>query len=107
MTRIIWAKIKEQVFLKFFLLIHLNLWPKLVLPYLDLEIKYFDLGLPYRDQTNDQVTIDAAEAIKKYSVGIKCATITPDEDRVKGSFLKILKKIEFNFLKSLIWKKCG
>lgn len=72
MTRIIWAKIKEQ----------------LVLPYLDLEIKYFDLGLPYRDQTNDQVTIDAAEAIKKYNVGIKCATITPDEDRVKEFNLK-------------------
>ena len=47
------------------------------MPYLDLDIKYYDLGLPYRDQTNDQVTIDAAEAIKKYSVGIKCATITP------------------------------
>lgn len=57
---------------------------KLILPYLDLDIKYYDLGLPYRDQTNDQVTIDAANAIKKYNVGIKCATITPDEERVKG-----------------------
>ena len=47
------------------------------MPYLDLDMKYYDLGLPHRDQTNDQVTIDAAEAIKKYSVGIKCATITP------------------------------
>lgn len=47
------------------------------MPYLDLEIKYYDLGLPHRDATNDQVTIDAAEAIKKYNVGIKCATITP------------------------------
>ena len=56
MTRIIWDKIKE----------------KLVLPYLDIDIKYYDLGLPYRDQTNDQVTIDAANAIKKYNVGIKC-----------------------------------
>ena len=65
MTRIIWEKIKE----------------KLVLPYLDIDIKYYDLGLPYRDQTNDQVTIDAANAIKKYNVGIKCATITPDEAR--------------------------
>ena len=65
MTRIIWDKIKE----------------KLVLPYLDIDIKYYDLGLPYRDQTNDQVTIDAANAIKKYNVGIKCATITPDEAR--------------------------
>lgn len=57
---------------------------KLILPYLDVDIKYYDLGLPYRDQTNDQVTIDAANAIKKYNVGIKCATITPDEERVKG-----------------------
>jgi isocitrate dehydrogenase len=72
MTRIIWANIKE----------------KLILPYLDLDIKYYDLGLPYRDQTNDQVTIDAAEAIKKYNVGIKCATITPDEQRVEEFKLK-------------------
>jgi isocitrate dehydrogenase len=49
-----------------------------------IDCKYYDLGLPYRDQTNDQVTIDSAEAIKKYNVGIKCATITPDEERVKG-----------------------
>jgi isocitrate dehydrogenase len=76
MTRIIWHFIKD----------------KLILPYLDIDIKYFDLGMEYRDQTNDQVTIDAAEAIKKYNVGIKCATITPDEDRV----------IEFN-LKQM-WK---
>ncbi|KAM3582599.1 Isocitrate dehydrogenase [NADP], mitochondrial precursor (Oxalosuccinate decarboxylase) [Umbelopsis sp. WA50703] len=67
-TRIIWKLIKE----------------KLILPYLDLDIKYYDLGLEYRDETNDQVTIDAAEAIKKYNVGIKCATITPDEARVDG-----------------------
>ena len=66
MTRIIWHFIKD----------------KLILPYLDIDIKYFDLGMEYRDETNDQVTIDAAEAIKKYNVGIKCATITPDEDRV-------------------------
>jgi len=72
MTRIIWDKIKE----------------KLVLPYLDIDIKYYDLGLPYRDQTNDQVTIDAANAIKKYNVGIKCATITPDEQRVEEFKLK-------------------
>lgn len=50
-----------------------------------MDIKYYDLGLPYREETRDQVTIDAAEAIKKYNVGIKCATITPDEARVKGS----------------------
>ena len=62
MTRIIWAFIKN----------------KLILPYLDLDIKYYDLGIEYRDKTKDQVTIDAAEAIKQYGVGIKCATITPD-----------------------------
>ncbi len=72
MTRIIWAFIKE----------------KLILPYIDLDIKYFDLGIEYRDSTNDQVTIDAANAIKKYGVGIKCATITPDEARVKEFGLK-------------------
>ena len=76
MTRIIWKFIKE----------------KLILPYLDLEIKYFDLGMEYRDQTNDQVTVDAAEAIKKYNVGIKCATITPDEARVKEFKLKEMWK---------------
>ena len=62
MTRIIWKFIKD----------------KLILPYLDLDIKYYDLGVEYRDETNDQVTIEAAEAIKKYGVGIKCANITPD-----------------------------
>uniref|UniRef100_A0A9J2PDI0 Isocitrate dehydrogenase [NADP] n=1 Tax=Ascaris lumbricoides TaxID=6252 RepID=A0A9J2PDI0_ASCLU len=72
MTRIIWADIKS----------------KLILPYLDLDIKYYDLGLPNRDATNDQVTVDAAEAIKKYNVGIKCATITPDEARVEEFKLK-------------------
>ncbi|MBP9725492.1 MAG: NADP-dependent isocitrate dehydrogenase, partial [Bacteroidia bacterium] len=65
MTRIIWKFIKD----------------KLILPYIDLDIKYYDLGIEHRDATNDQVTIDAAEAIKKYNVGIKCATITPDEAR--------------------------
>ncbi|KAF9766355.1 hypothetical protein IL306_001249, partial [Fusarium sp. DS 682] len=72
MTRIIWQVIKD----------------KLILPYLDIDLKYYDLGLEYRDQTNDQVTIDAAEAIKKYSVGVKCATITPDEARVEEFKLK-------------------
>lgn len=76
MTRIIWQYIKE----------------KLILPYLELDIKYFDLGMEYRDQTNDQVTIDAAEAIKKYNVGIKCATITPDEARVEEFKLKQMWK---------------
>jgi len=72
MTRIIWANIKEM----------------LILPYLDLDIKYYDLGLPYRDQTDDKVTYDAAAAILKYNVGIKCATITPDEARVEEFKLK-------------------
>jgi isocitrate dehydrogenase len=76
MTRIIWKFIKD----------------KLILPYLDLDIKYYDLGMEYRDQTNDQVTVDAAEAIKKYNVGIKCATITPDEARVKEFNLKEMWK---------------
>ena len=75
MTRIIWKFIKD----------------KLILPYLDIDIKYYDLGIEMRDATSDQITIDAAEAIKKYKVGIKCATITPDENRV----------IEFN-LKSML-----
>ncbi|XP_076270086.1 isocitrate dehydrogenase [NADP], mitochondrial-like [Rhynchophorus ferrugineus] len=72
MTRIIWEKIKES----------------LIFPYLKIECLYYDLGLPYRDQTNDQVTIDAANAILKHNVGIKCATITPDEARVKEFNLK-------------------
>ncbi len=72
MTRIIWEYIKEQ----------------LILPYLDIDIKYFDLGIIKRDETNDQITIDAAEAVKKYGVGIKCATITPDENRVEEFKLK-------------------
>ncbi|CAM3478704.1 hypothetical protein FLLO111716_13275 [Flavobacterium longum] len=76
MTRIIWKFIKDQ----------------LILPYLDLDIKYYDLGIEHREATKDQVTIDSAEAIKKYNVGIKCATITPDEARVQ----------EFNL--SEMWK---
>ncbi|WP_413585644.1 NADP-dependent isocitrate dehydrogenase [Bdellovibrio sp. HCB274] len=76
MTRIIWKFIKEQ----------------LILPYLDIDIKYYDLGMEHRDATNDQVTVDAAEAIKKYNVGIKCATITPDEARVKEFNLKQMWK---------------
>jgi isocitrate dehydrogenase len=76
MTRIIWKFIKE----------------KLILPYLELDIKYFDLGVEYRDQTNDQVTVDAAHAIRQYGVGIKCATITPDEARVEEFKLKQMWK---------------
>ena len=76
MTRIIWRFIKD----------------KLILPYLELDIKYYDLGVEYRDETNDQVTIDAANAIREHGVGIKCATITPDEDRVKEFNLKQMWK---------------
>ncbi|EIW65737.1 hypothetical protein TREMEDRAFT_72515 [Tremella mesenterica DSM 1558] len=72
MTRIIWKKIREE----------------LILPYVDVELKYYDLGIENRDATDDQVTVDSAEAIKKYSVGVKCATITPDEARVKEFKLK-------------------
>ena len=66
MTRIIWKMIREQ----------------LILPFLDIDIKYYDLGIEHRDATDDKVTVDAAYAIKKYHVGIKCATITPDEARM-------------------------
>jgi len=76
MTRIIWKKIREE----------------LILPYLALDIKYYDLGLESRDATNDKITIDSAEAILKYNVGIKCATITPDEARVEEFKLKEMWK---------------
>ena len=72
MTRIIWQFIKD----------------KLILPYLDIDLKYYDLSVEKRDETNDQITIDSAEAIKKYGVGVKCATITPDEGRVEEFGLK-------------------
>ena len=65
---------------------------KLIFPFVDVDIKYYDLGIQNRDLTNDQVTVDAAEAIKKYHVGIKCATITPDEARVKEFNLKSMYK---------------
>ena len=74
MTRIIWEFIKE----------------KLILPYIDIDLHYYDLGIENRDKTNDQVTIDSAEAIKKHGVGVKCATITPDEDRVTEFDLKTM-----------------
>ena len=76
MTRIIWKYIKDQ----------------LILPFVDVDIKYFDLGMEHRDATNDQVTLDAANAIKQYKVGIKCATITPDEARAKEFKLKQMWK---------------
>jgi len=86
MTRIIWAFIKEQ----------------LILPYLDLDIKYYDLGIEHRDATDDQVTIDAANAIKHYHVGIKCATITPDEARVEEFGLKKMWKSPNGTLRNII-----
>jgi isocitrate dehydrogenase len=76
MTRIIWALIRN----------------KLILPYLDIKLDYYDLGIEYRDKTDDQVTIDAAEAIKRVGVGVKCATITPDEARVEEFKLKKMWK---------------
>src|SRR5262245_9007627 len=76
MTRIIWDFIKK----------------KLILPYLEIDLKYYDLGIEYRDKTEDKVTIESAEAIKKYGVGVKCATITPDEARVEEFKLKQMWK---------------
>ncbi len=76
MTRIIWSYIKDE----------------LILPYLDIDIKYYDLGIESRDKTNDHITIEAANAVKKYGVGIKCATITPDENRVEEFKLKKMWK---------------
>ncbi|VBB48574.1 Isocitrate dehydrogenase (NADP) [uncultured Paludibacter sp.] len=86
MTRIIWKFIKEQ----------------LILPYVDLDIKYYDLGIENRDATNDQITVDAAEAIKKYNVGIKCATITPDEARVKEFGLKQMWKSPNGTIRNIV-----
>jgi len=86
MTRIIWSFIKQQ----------------LILPYLDLDIKYYDLGIEYRNATKDQITIDAAEAIKKYNVGIKCATITPDEARVKEFSLSEMWKSPNGTIRNIV-----
>lgn len=76
MTRIVWEQIKE----------------KLIFPYVDVELLYFDLGLPNRDKTEDKVTVEAAQAILKHNVGIKCATITPDEQRMTEFKLKKMWK---------------
>ncbi|MBN2766719.1 MAG: isocitrate dehydrogenase (NADP(+)) [Paludibacteraceae bacterium] len=86
MTRIIWSFIKEQ----------------LILPYLDLDIKYYDLGIENRDATNDEVTVEAANAINKYNVGIKCATITPDEARMEEFGLKKMWKSPNGTLRNII-----
>lgn len=86
MTRIIWKFIKE----------------KLILPYLDIDLKYYDLGIMHRDETEDKVTVEAAEAIKKYSVGVKCATITPDEARVREFGLKKMWKSPNGTIRNII-----
>ncbi len=86
MTRIIWKFIKD----------------KLITPYLEIDIKYFDLGIEYRDQTNDKVTVDAANAVKQYGVGVKCATITPDEARVKEFNLKEMWKSPNGTIRNII-----
>jgi len=86
MTRIIWSFIKEQ----------------LILPYLDLDIRYYDLSIQNRDATEDQVTVAAAEAIRKYNVGIKCATITPDETRVKEFGLKKMWKSPNGTIRNIV-----
>ena len=86
MTRIIWQFIKEQ----------------LILPYLDLNIKYYDLSIQNRDATDDQITVDAAEAIKKFNVGIKCATITPDEARVEEFGLKKMWKSPNGTIRNIV-----
>jgi isocitrate dehydrogenase len=86
MTRIIWKFIKD----------------KLILPYLEIDLKYFDLGIESRDRTNDQVTIDSANATKQYSVAVKCATITPDEARVKEFNLKEMWKSPNGTIRNII-----
>ena len=86
MTRIIWAFIKER----------------LILPYLDIDLKYYDLGMEKRDQTDDQITVDAAKAIKEYGVGVKCATITPDEARLEEFGLKRMYRSPNGTIRNII-----
>jgi isocitrate dehydrogenase len=86
MTRVIWKFIKD----------------KLILPYLDIDLKYYDLGIEYRDQTGDQVTIDSAKATQQYGVAVKCATITPDEARVKEFGLKEMWKSPNGTIRNII-----
>ena len=86
MTRIIWQLIKD----------------KLILPYLDIDLKYYDLSVQVRDDTNDQITIDAAEAIKEYGVGVKCATITPDEARVEEFNLKEMWRSPYGTIRNIL-----
>src|SRR3954447_22297066 len=86
MPRIIWAFIKD----------------KLILPYLDIDLKYYDLGIEHRDQTNDQVTVDPAQPTRKYGVAVKCATITPDEGRVKEFKLKEMWRSPSGTIRNII-----
>src|SRR5215813_4370576 len=86
MTRIIWAFIKEQ----------------LILPYLDVELDYFDLGIESRDETEDRITVEAAEAIKRHGVGVKCATINPDEARVEEFDLKEMYRSPNGTIRNLL-----
>src|SRR5204863_8756790 len=86
MTRIIWKFIKD----------------KLILPYLEIDLKYFDLGIEHRDETRDQVTIDSANATKQHGVAVKCATITPDEARVKEFNLKEMWKSPNGTIRNII-----
>src|ERR1700750_3026430 len=86
MTRIIWDLIKK----------------KLILPYLDIKPDYYDLSIQHRDATDDQVTIDSAEAIKRYGVGVKCATITPDEARVEEFHLKKMWKSPHGTIRNIL-----
>src|SRR6201995_2577021 len=86
MTRIIWKQIREQ----------------LILPYLDVNLEYYDLGIQYRDETDDQVTVDAANAIKRHGVGVKCATITPDEARVTEFGLKRMYRSPNGTLRNIL-----
>src|ERR1700710_804221 len=86
MTRIIWKQIREQ----------------LILPYLDVDLEYYDLGIQYRDETDDQVTIDAANAIKRHGVGVKGATITPDEARVEEFGLKQMWKSPHGTIRNIL-----
>src|SRR5512135_860382 len=86
MTRIIWKQIRDQ----------------LILPYLDVELAYYDLSIQHRDATDDQVTVDAANAIKQHGVGVKCATITPDEARVKEFSLKEMWKSPNGTIRNIV-----
>ena len=90
MTRIIWSRIKSR----------------LVLPYLDLDLKYYDLSITNRDRTDDVVTHDAAEAIAKYGVGVKCATITPDESRVQEFKLKRMWRSPNGTIRNVLGGTC-